>query len=252
MMNDLESKEVVVSKKLKQKRPDGFDVGRYRNLKNWSYRQWAWEFLRRNVDFIEACKKVSSDTDEEKMSVAQKFGLKKFKKYTESYKGVSGYPIFSTGSITSFSNLDCDKNSIRRKKIAIKAGQVVIRFDLASATKDIRVLEKQLRMAKKKLIKARDRYAEKMNDKPQILCKPKSVNFGIYLRLLDHLAGGKTPVECARLIHQNKVKERYTDDQLRQLVKDQITSAKEYADKKYLDLSLLDKKSKGKKIMLGR
>lgn len=242
MINDPESKEVVGSKKVKQVRPDGLDVARYRNLKNWSYRRWAWEFLRRNVDFILACKSATSGTEEEKMAVAQKFGLKKFKKYTESYKGESGYPIFSTGSITSLSNLDCDKNSIHRKKIEIKAGQVVIRFDLASAMNDKKSLKKQLRNAEQKLTKLLIAYEEIIHRKADAP-KHKVSSFGKYIRLLDHWAAGKSRSECAQLIYPDEAKSFQSGDRkpfdMNNLIKNQLKMANEYAKERYRYLPLM-------------
>jgi len=72
-------------------RPDGTDVGRYRNLNKWSYRKWAWEFLRRNTSFIAECKRVRNGTEADRQAVADQYGLKKFKMYA--YSTETGHSV---------------------------------------------------------------------------------------------------------------------------------------------------------------
>ena len=197
-----EETEIVDDKKAAKKRPDGLEVDRYKNLKSWTYRRWAWEFLRRNPDFIKACETVEPSTDDEKLAVAQQFGLKKFKHYKEGFKQKSGQPIFNIGQITSIPNLESD--APLKVRISIGPGQVMVRFDLASAMMDVRALDKQLRRAKSVLNKRLELYAKYLGKNPDSH-KPKVATFGIYIRLLDCLAAKKTPVECARIIFPNSV-----------------------------------------------
>ncbi len=51
----------------KTNRPDGLSIDRYKGHEKWSYRRWAWEFLRRNKDFIKACEALDrkEGTEEE-------------------------------------------------------------------------------------------------------------------------------------------------------------------------------------------
>jgi hypothetical protein len=125
----------VASRKIKS-RPDGTEVDRYKNLEKWSYRKWAWEFLRRNSNFIAECKRVERGTDKEKYAVADRFGLKRFKMYSEQYKGTSGYPRFAMGSISSWTNLDCDNAVDRRVNVNLGYGQVLVRFNLSPVIQD--------------------------------------------------------------------------------------------------------------------
>ncbi len=241
------SKKVLIQKGLK-KRPDGTDPDQYENLNNSTYRKWAWEFLRRNPKFVEACIKVKAGSEEEKLAIAQEFGLKQFKKYTEGYKGESGYPKFSIGSISSWSNLESDKGKCRLAQIKIGAGQILIRFDLVSAIKDKKALDKQLYLAKQRLAKRVAEY-EKVIQKESKVHKHKALNFGIYIRLLDCLDKGKTPLECAKLVFPLKGDGR-TNLQLQSDVKDPINAAKKFAEEWYIYLSILPGKPKGKGIPL--
>ena len=110
---DDDTRPETLLKKAKKKRPDGTDVERYIGMEKWSYRRWAWEFLRRNEQFLAACKRANSaESNDEKAKVAAEFGLKRYKPYTESFTGASGKPLFAAGSISSWSQLDIEKDEI--------------------------------------------------------------------------------------------------------------------------------------------
>lgn len=223
-------------KTVKSRRPEGADIDRYKNIENWSYRKWTWEFLRRNEEFIAACKKVKFRTDEEKLIVARQFGLKQFKNFSESYKGASGSPKFSIGTITSWSKIKSEDIAIRLEKITLGSGEILIRYDLASAMQDTRALQNQLRSAEKLLNKRLKEYAAQRETEPDSH-KPKAEPFGIYLRLLDLLATGKTQAECAYEIYPDDAPQ-LTPDEASSLVNKQIQKAKKYAREEYKYLSL--------------
>lgn len=233
--------------KQKEKRPDGTDPTRYKNIEKWSYQKWAWEFLRRNEDFISECKRIEYGTEIDKQAVAKQFELKKFKTYSESYKGGNGCPRFLLGSISSWTNLDSDPNNQNRVTTRLCHGQVLIRFDLASVISDRKALDKQLRLAEARIKKRLVAY-EKQTHKEAAVHKMKAMNFGIYIRLLDCLSLGKTPLECAKLIFPSKVSDGQTDHYLRQAVKAPIAAALKLADEGYIYLSILAGKPDGKGI----
>ena len=58
----------------KGNRPDGLSIARYKGHETWSYRRWAWEFLRRDDDFIRACAAVDHNEGTEP-EVAKEFHL---------------------------------------------------------------------------------------------------------------------------------------------------------------------------------
>lgn len=249
MTKTQDSKEIVTVSEAKIKRPDGTDLGRYKNLEKWNYRKWAWEFLRRNAEFISECRRVKSDTDAEKLAVAKQFELKKFKMYSEKYKGASGIPQFSMGSISSWTNLDCKSKEDRHVSIRMSHGQVLVRFNLAPVIKDVKALDKQLRLAEKRVQKRLTLY-EKLIEKEAAVHKHKAMNFGMYIRLLDLMAEGKTPLECAKLIFPSKVSDGQTDHYLRQDVKAPIAAALKLANEGYIYLSILAGKPEGKGILV--
>lgn len=240
-------KEENIKIRTKKKRPDGTDTTRYENFEKWSYRQWAWEFLRRNSEFIAECKRVRNGTDAEKQAVAKQFELKKFKMYSEKYKGASGIPQFSMGGISSWTNLDCDNEEDRLLTIRMSHGQVLVRFNLAPVIKDVKALDKQLRLAERRMKKRLAIY-EKLIEKEAAVHKHKAINFGMYIRLLDLLAEGKKPLECAKLIFPSKVNDGRTDQYLRQDVKAPIAAALKLADEGYIYLSILKGRPQGKGI----
>lgn len=226
-------------------RPDGTDSAPFKNVYKWSYRKWAWEFLRRNPAFIRACKQAASGTDDARAAVAEQFGLKQFKHYTEPYRGQSGQPKFVSGSIACWAHLNPQPTTPRLLKNKLCAGQVLIRFDLAAAMVDPRALERQLALARRTLDKRFNDYAALLGHKPSEH-RHKVLTFGIYLRLLDALANGKSNVECARILYPERTKGLDSYD-VSEYVKHRIQLAREYANERYRYLALLKGKPKGKK-----
>lgn len=220
--------------KQKKKRPDGLDESRYKNINNWTYHQWAWEFLRRNAQYIDACKRVRQGSEEEKQSVANEFGLKEYKDYTEAYVGATGKPKFSIGSITSWSNLK--PKQVRNKAVKIKYGQIVIRFDLGQAIQDKNALAKQVRLAAQKLTKGLAEF-ESQTQQKAIPRGFRATLLGKYLRIMDCLANKMSHYETAKIIFPSYVKK--DRDVLLEKIKPNIKSAREIAAKKYLSLSVL-------------
>lgn len=237
--------------KQKKKRPDGLDESRYKNINNWTYHQWAWEFLRRNAKYIDACKRVRLGSEEEKQSVANEFGLKKYKDYKEAYIGATGKPKFSIGSITSSSNLNTNPKRVRNKLFKIEYGQIVIRFDLGQAIQDKNALKKQLRLAEQRLRNTLAEYEAQTKQKAASIDFRPTV-FGKYLRILDCLDKQLPRYQIAQIIYPSEVKKyrdalpkiiKQTDengipDNLADKIKSNIKTAREIAEKKYLSLSV--------------
>jgi hypothetical protein len=96
-------------------------------------RRWAWEFLRRNPRFQEACKAARTGDQARKQQVARDFGLTKFKDYLEGYTGVSGKPRFASSVPNYWTNVGASAKESVVKRIRLNAGQVAVRFDLAAA-----------------------------------------------------------------------------------------------------------------------
>lgn len=238
--------------KKKRKRPDGIDADRYKGHEKWSYRCWAWQFLRRNPAFQAACESLGSEgTDEEKAKVAAEFGLKKYKSFKEGYVGASGRPIFATGAITSWSHLDATENVTKKVELRLDAGQVLIRFDLASALADVHVLEKQLRLAERRLRKRLDSYAKGLEIKTQVK-RHKVGTFIDYLRLLDGCASGHTQIDIGLIVSPDKALHldhkchTRTREDLASAFSKKIAKAAEYSFELYRYLAVLKGRPKFK------
>ncbi|MBS3913961.1 MAG: hypothetical protein KG003_05645 [Bacteroidetes bacterium] len=232
--------------KKKLPRPNGKDINRYKGMEKWSYRKWAWEFLRRNNDFILACKKCEVGTDDEKQAIANQFGLLRFKDYRDPYTGSYGKPKFTSDLLTSWSNQNGDRSS---KSIELEQGMVLVRFDLNASFIDTQSLDKQLQLAKGRLKKRLKEYSEKLNKKT-VTHHHSFKTFGIYIRLLDLLANRKTYAECARDIEPIKSADK-TKEELSENIKQRIKKAREYTTHGYRFLALHPGKPGEKVITLG-
>lgn len=245
------SREQSTSTVVKKKgRPTGEDLSRYKRIHNWSYHQWAWEFLRRNPEFIAACESVQDLNDDNlKQDVAERFGLRKYKYYKDSYKAKPGKPQFALGSIRSLSNID-STNANRSPKLQIASGQVIIKFDLAAALEDREALAKQLRIAERRLQKRLAEYAANLRRKVGVH-KPKPLKYGAYIRLLDLLNEGQSDVYCAELlVAELKGEAKIMPSQAKRKLRHPKESAMQLADKGYRYLALLPGKPEGKGIPL--
>lgn len=231
--------------KVKKKRPDGTDVERYAGLEKWPYRQWAWEFLRRNEHFQAACKRANSAASEdEKANVAAEFGLKRYKTYTESFREGTGKPLFAAGSISSWSHIDCEEGEKRKVGVSLDGGQVLIRFDLASSLADTQILEKQIRLAEIRLKKRLKSYESKQKREAQVR-RHKVGTFGQYLRLLDLRAAGKAQIESGLLVAPKKARrlesklEAVGKEDFAPAISKRMNRAIEYANELYRYLAVL-------------
>ena len=243
-------------KRKKRKRPDGTDVERYVGCEKWSYRRWAWEFLRRNEHFQAACKAAdTSGQANDKAKIAAEYGLKRYKSYREGYVSESGRPIFAAGSITSWSHADCENDGSRRVRVSLDGGQILIRFDVASALSDVQILEKQIRLADSRLRK-RLKSIEVQLNKEAMVRRNKVSTFGHYLRLLDLRAAGTTLVESGKTISRrnadNLAKKQHTltKEDLASQTSKQESRALEYATELYRYLAVLKGRPSIKSIPL--
>lgn len=139
--------------KTKRKRPDGTNPDDYKWHKRWSFRLWAWQFLRRNTAYQAACdnlKNVRGDIEGEKSRIAAKFGLKRYKYYREGYSQ-NKRPIFVVGSFAIRSNLPAGNDESRIIRMSIAPGAVAVRFDLQAMLNKSFGLKGQLRHAEEKI-----------------------------------------------------------------------------------------------------
>jgi hypothetical protein len=184
----------VPTKKVKiQKgnRPDGLSVDRYKGHETWSYRRWAWEFLRRDDDFIRACAAVDRNERTEP-DVAKEFHLSKFKHCNMGFKSKkSPAPRYTVQAIKKWANVNnSETNSSQvRLKAELEPGQVLLRFDLNQELIVGGSLDAQLRVAKRTLEKTLTAYLEAAKKKRAPKKKPERKSFLELLRRLDAVAG---------------------------------------------------------------
>lgn len=231
--------------KRKLPRPNGVDQERYKNCDKWSYRRWAWEFLRRNPKFIAACNQVRVKGDAEKQQVADEYGLVKFKDYREAYSS-SGLdaPRFTLGKLTIKSNLGSGQDSKTVKQIKVGEGQVGVLIDLNHALQDANALKKQLRLVGK-VLQDRLTTLENTAGKKAKPAKFKPSLFLEYIRILDCLAAGHSQPKIAQLLFPQKA--GADRDALIDIIKPKIRSAKEHSMEKYPSIALLPSRPIAKK-----
>lgn len=170
------------------KLPDGKSLEQYGQYMKWTYRRWAWEFLRRNVEFQRDCKRVENASENEKSTVARQYGLVKFKHYAEVQTKESGYPSFKLGTIKTWLN-ETEKNET--KEIRLFSGRMLVRFNIVSAATHNNSIKKQIRIAEKKLNDAAIRLRRKLDAKKNSK-QFRSTVFMNTLRVLDLGATGIT------------------------------------------------------------
>lgn len=223
----------------------------YKSNQKWSPRRWAWEFLKRNLEFIELCDDARHLTGDAKavaeFSIAKKFQLKKFKDYTENYSPKN--PIFLSTSIYKWKGgsekRKPDKTTIRVKLLP---GQVVIRFQVDATLNNSRAIKVQLESAKIHLERYRDdliNYAKKESQQPEGGEKrtdrfnPQPAVFLRRLKIIDAKRRGLTRNEIYKEVFPDKFKELDGDkDALHDLFKTEIPEATKMLDK-YLEIAAI-------------
>lgn len=152
---------------LSWKRPtgDAFQEDReYPNWRTWARSRWAWEFLRRRPDFVEACHRARED-DRCKTEVSATFHLVTFKDFAENYDmgvkarfrtGLTSYPKRAAYSEFLASGAAYE---VRQLTVPIRRDEVVLRFSISATTFGRRtVINNQLEQAKRRLLAFADRF----------------------------------------------------------------------------------------------
>jgi hypothetical protein len=233
-------KKPVVDSSHHPKRPLGLDGASYKNYRNWSYKKWAWEFLRRNHKYQVDCLKVENGTQDEKQQVANDYGLTEFKKYTHAFKGKkSRAPNFFIG-VPSISKNKTDKE-ISKKRIEITKNQIVVRFDLQYFDMYKWSINTQLERVMGLFNK------EQLSQRAPYAIKPDK--FIYYLRLLDCTSNTTDkPTQLKCYLNLNNITDTTKEDrhELQLKVKDQLERALEIAEVNYLYYGALEGKPNSK------
>ena len=116
--------------------PDGQDVSLYGKYEKWSYVRWAWEFLRRNKEFREACDKYRKMPEEKQPhmaeDIADRFHLKRFKDYIDgSWDEKKERLLFSRTRVWIGPP---EGGDIRKVKTQLRTGQFLLLVDVNAMT----------------------------------------------------------------------------------------------------------------------
>lgn len=129
--------------------PSGIATTEYPNWESWTYREWAWQFLRRREDYIESCDEINECEKAGRKKLLLKnhceyFSLKNYKSYTSNRP-----PRFNISAIDVWDHLSNDTQPLKKK---IKKGEIIIRFNIKTNFNSHKSLNKQLKNAKAALL----------------------------------------------------------------------------------------------------
>lgn len=210
----------------------------YEGFETWTNKRFAWEFLRRKAEFIDACNGLAGDaTEAKKRTVARKFGLAHFKHYSEQYEtndGTVKVPVFLSKAVLVIKPL---RPNARKKPpiFVVGPGQFGIRFDLKFAVADDTIFEAQLKTAANILERELKRLRKLKGIEGKLGRARPRARLLEQLKILDALALLGTHAQRAELLWGNGAKEKRFVDR--------IDAAKDMANEEYLLLAALAEKA---------
>ena len=229
----------------KTNRPTGLELDRYKGHENWSYRRWAWEFLRRDVDFIKACEAVDRK-EREVIAVAAEFHLSQFKHYKKGFKSKSEVaPKFSARTIQSIKNIEGvdPENRTIAIRTRLQPGQVLLIFNINHECIVHGSIKAQLRVAKKVLNDSFSAYTRNQNRGAKKENRPQMKNLVDLLRNLDAEASHETLIQGMERLHPEKFASLESEEKSKEAWK-LMRTARKYAKEVYLSLAVHEAKLK--------
>lgn len=244
---------VTTQQPKKRRLPNGHEEVAYKGYEKWSLHRWAWEFLCRNEDFADACRKPARTPGEElsaRTRIARQFHLKKFKHCDEPYQ-VGAKPSFNVIGIWRCTER---QRGINCEGVSIRQGEVLIRFNPEAALHSSNALTAQLLMAEKTLKEHARMLARLQNTRlPRNKARIGTVGERIrWLRMLD----AKRHAQSAEARSQGEawsqpeiyrnlfptVAKRLGRDELRAKFKNALRTAEKCAQHTYLEMVLAGQK----------
>ena len=181
----------------------------YPDYKLWDSQRWAWEFLRRNTDFIGDCKSIKGrNSSQQEQAICDKYGISFFKHYSE----IDGpFPEFINKVINSWRNED---EKERKVEINLKHGQMLILFNVDQTLETSFELRAQIKSATEALEKYRDNLIESLEKSPGADEQPPKRRSSSPMHYLRHLKvidsrNEDVPVpwaDIAKLVFNEKIK----------------------------------------------
>ena len=212
----------------------------------WSYRVWAWEFLRRNPEFQRQCDELAEASAGAKQRMARSWGVSEFKPYKEGYHGPHGCLWLSEA----FREYEAAEDGDKEYRVVLKQHEVALVFDLNHVTTaGLSALDVQLEVARDILMD----YMQKFGLKPvDVRIKPS----GLFdaLRVYDAITyGGVRPTDVAKELEPAAFEQDdlTRQDYLRKMVNDDLKRGKLMIEERgYLRLvtrDYLDSRSRSSK-----
>lgn len=181
----------------------------YPDYKLWDSQRWAWEFLRRNTDFIGDCQEIKGrKSSKQEQAIAEKYGLSFFKHYSE----IDGpFPKFINKIIDSWKNKEGQESKV---EINLKHGQMLILFNVNQTLETSFELRAQIKSATEALESYRDGLLVSLEKDPYADEQPpkrRSSSPMHYLRHLKVIDSRNKDVsvpwaEIAKLVFYEKIK----------------------------------------------
>lgn len=192
---------------------DGMNEEDYEGYRNWTPKQWAWEFLRRGEDFICKCKSYATEDKAVLRALAVEFGLRKFKHYLEDYD-INEKPRF-VSAIRYITNFKEEKSDL---KTTLFRNEVFLKINLEAALSSTKIFNWQVKESKRTLEKLMfDLRAS--TDIKNIQSTRMKFTIDDYLKMLRLLDAKRSDSKMTRV---NKFRVIYPDI-AKNLDKDQIT-----------------------------
>lgn len=162
-------------------RPNWQDKSSYPDHKDWSFSNWAWEFLRRNEDFQRQCISAENASAAKQLQVAKQFGLQDLKDFREDFftSNVPEWLSVLPGVLSR-----ATKKGGKLGERSIPHGQVVMSFDLAQMLNNRPTLDAQVYNAGFYLNECLKEYAALQGKSPRSP-RPQKAKLFKYLRVYD-------------------------------------------------------------------
>jgi hypothetical protein len=187
------------TKKCASWRPNGANSADYPDHEHWSYRRWAWEYLRRNQIFQDACISASQIKDkseriQRKQEIAREFMLRRYKHCSQPYE-VGRRPLFFGISTSPKPNGLAEQDW----PLTLRHDQVALIFNLRPALHSKTTVDALLKGAKL-ILQARALHLRTITGQRRTHPTPHldPEQHLHYLMLLDARNSGMTPIEIAR------------------------------------------------------
>ena len=180
-------------------RPKWDDTSTYPSHIDWSFSNWAWEFLRRNESFQQGCERHQKSPSSVQNAFANTFGLQKFKTFRESF-GAGEVPEWL--SVLPNVLVRATKAEGQLQEAVVRRGRVVLSFDLDEMLKNRPTLDAQVFNAGFYLNDCLREYAGLLKSKIRSP-RPQKAKLFKYLRVLDAtvLADKVTPAAIAAVLY---------------------------------------------------